>query len=186
MRREQFDHLLRAASAIVGDDRLTVIGSQAILGSFDDSELPAVLVLSQEVDLIPLGDSQGKRDLIDGTIGEFSQFHETFGLWAHGVAEATGVLPAGWRDRLVSYSSARTPGVVALCLEVHDLWVAKAMRSDPRDVAYCQALAGWGRLSPSVIADRLAATPAAPERLALARSLAGTSFGTTQPWSPDY
>lgn len=43
MRREQFDHLLRAASAIVGDDRLTVIGSQAILGSFDDSELPAVL-----------------------------------------------------------------------------------------------------------------------------------------------
>ena len=177
MRREDFDHVLRAAAAIVGDDRITVIGSQAILGSFADSELSEVLVFSQEVDLIPLGDAQDKRDLIDGTIGEFSQFHETFGVWAHGVAESTGVLPDGWRDRLVTYRPASAPAVAALCLEVHDLWVAKAMRSDPRDVAYCQALAGSGRLSYDVVLGRLDATPAVPERLAMARTLAATSFG---------
>ncbi|MGI8608697.1 MAG: DUF6036 family nucleotidyltransferase [Candidatus Dormibacteria bacterium] len=177
MKREQFDHILRAAAAIVGDDRLTVIGSQAILGSFADLDLVDVLLFSQEVDLIPVGDSQEKRDLIDGTIGEFSQFHETFGVWAHGVAESTGILPEAWRDRLVPYESPATLGVVALCLEPHDLWVAKAMRSEPRDVAYCQALAASGRLSLEVITERLGVTSAPPERLALARALADSSFG---------
>ena len=176
MRREDFDHILRATAAIVGDDRLTVIGSQAILGSFADSELSGELVFSQEVDLIPLGDAQENRDLIDGTIGEFSQFHETFGVWAHGVAESTGVLPDGWRDRLVTYRPASAPGVAALCLEVHDLWVAKAMRSDPRDVAYCRALARSGRLSHAMISTRLDATQAAPQRLVMARALADSAF----------
>jgi hypothetical protein len=177
VRREQFDHIIRAAAAITGDDVVTVIGSQAILGSWPDQDLPAALLSSQEVDLIPAADLQEKRDLIDGSIGEFSQFHEVFGVWAHGVAATTAVLPPGWSDRLVHYASPGTRGAVALCLDPHDLWIAKAIRSDARDIAYCRALASSGRLTLSIILERLAATPAESERLDRARTLAATSFG---------
>lgn len=176
MKREQFDHLIRAAAAITGDETITVIGSQAILGSWADGDLPAALVSSQEVDLIPAGDLQEKRDLIDGSIGEFSQFHEVFGVWAHGVAESTAVLPDGWSERLVRYESPGTRGVVALCLDPHDLWIAKSIRADARDVAYCRALASSGRLSVTVLRERLGVTSAEPQRLARARALAESSF----------
>ena len=183
MKREQFDHIIRAAAAIIGDDTVIVIGSQAILGSWADSELPSALISSQEVDLIPSGDLQEKRNLIDGSIGEFSQFHETFGVWAHGVAESTAILPAGWRDRLVPYRGASGSGAVARCLEPHDLWVAKAIRADSRDVAYCHALATSGRLSREVLEARLAATSVEPVRLARARALVMSSFDV-QPADP--
>lgn len=177
MKREQFDHLLRAAAAITGDRQVTVIGSQAILGSWADEDLPSALVASQEVDLIPVGDLQEKRDLIDGSIGEFSRFHEAFGVWAHGVAEVTAVLPSGWSDRLVPYESPAAPGVVALCLEPHDLWIAKAMRAEARDVSYCSALAKSGRIQRKVILERLSKTPCTPERQTMARALATRCFG---------
>jgi hypothetical protein len=46
------------------------------------------LLTSQEADIYPLGDP-AKSDLIDGTIGELSPFHETFGYYAHGVGPET-------------------------------------------------------------------------------------------------
>lgn len=42
MRREQLEHLIRAAATIADDDEIVVIGSQAILGAFPDA--PAELV----------------------------------------------------------------------------------------------------------------------------------------------
>ena len=39
--------------------------------------------------------------LIDGSIGEASMFHDTFGYYAQGVVESTAQLPAGWQERLV-------------------------------------------------------------------------------------
>jgi hypothetical protein len=39
-------------------------------------------------------------------IGELSPFHETFGYYAHGVAEETALLPQGWKDRLVAVQNA--------------------------------------------------------------------------------
>ena len=41
MRRDQLEHLIRAAGAIVQSDDVVVIGSQAILGSYGEDELPA-------------------------------------------------------------------------------------------------------------------------------------------------
>ncbi len=67
-------------------------------------------------------------------------FHSTFGYYAHGVAETTAVLPTGWRDRLVRFESPATRGVVAWCLEPHDLWVSKAIAGRTKDLEFCQAL----------------------------------------------
>ena len=72
--------------------------------------------------MVAFDDADGlKADLIDGSIGEASMFHATFGYYAQGVSESTAVLPEGWRDRLVRFETPATNGAVAWCLEVHDL-----------------------------------------------------------------
>lgn len=123
MTRAQLEHLLRAAGEICQDDELIVIGSQAILGQFPDA--PALLLVSTEADLIPAHHPQ-RSDLIDGSIGELSPFHETYGYYAQGVDETTATLPSGWRERLVTLRNENTRGISGRCLEVHDLLIAKA------------------------------------------------------------
>jgi hypothetical protein len=71
MNRRQLAHLLRASAHIAGDQDILVIGSQAILGSFDEDDLPAPATASREVALAFLDDPDGhKADLVDGAIGE--------------------------------------------------------------------------------------------------------------------
>lgn len=90
MTQAQLEHLLRAAADIVDDDTIVVIGSQAILGQFPD--VPASMRASTEADLWPLHHPE-RADLIEGTIGELSPFHQTFGYYAQGVGEETARLP---------------------------------------------------------------------------------------------
>ncbi|MBP2383087.1 hypothetical protein JOF43_003076 [Brachybacterium sacelli] len=40
MKRQELAHILRAACDITGDKDILVIGSQSILGIFDEDELP--------------------------------------------------------------------------------------------------------------------------------------------------
>jgi len=48
-----------------------------------------------------------KADLIDGSIGEASMFHRSFGYYAQGVSQSTAVLPVGWRDDTFATSRRR-------------------------------------------------------------------------------
>lgn len=141
MNRESFDHAIRAAGAILGENELLVIGSQAIHAS-TPTDLPVEAARSVEADIAALNDpNHEKADLIDGAIGEASMFHETHGYYAQGVTQSTAVLPRGWQDRLVRYETPNTNGVVAWCLEIHDLWISKAVALRPKDVEFCTALA---------------------------------------------
>lgn len=90
MNREQLAHVLRASSQIAGDPHILVIGSQAILGTFDEDLLPAPATASREVDIAFLDDPGSvKADLVDGAIGELSPFDEQFGYYAQGVEVRT-------------------------------------------------------------------------------------------------
>ncbi|WP_367920803.1 hypothetical protein [Nocardioides ginsengisoli] len=67
---------------------MIVVGSQSILGTYDESELPAAATMSIEVDrgrsrsievdILPIADSDEETDrladLIEGVAGEFSPF----------------------------------------------------------------------------------------------------------------
>lgn len=155
MNRAAFDHAVRAAGAVLGVTEILVVGSQAIHGSLKD-DLPVEAERSIEVDLVPFDDPHGEgADLIDGSIGEASPFHQTFGYYAQGVSESTSVLPDGWRERLVRYDSKDTRGVVAWCLEPHDLWVAKAVAGRPKDIEFCRALVAIGLVDRRTLAARL-------------------------------
>lgn len=54
MRRDQLEHAIRTACQIIGHDAVVVIGSQSILGSFTEEELPAEATMSMEIDILPL------------------------------------------------------------------------------------------------------------------------------------
>jgi len=54
VKREQLEHIIRAAGVIAETQELIILGSQAILGSHPDA--PEDLLVSQEVDTYPLED----------------------------------------------------------------------------------------------------------------------------------
>ena len=133
MNRAQLEHVIRAAGSIAEDDELIIIGSQSILGAFPNA--PAALLVSMEADVYPRNYPE-RWDLIDGSIGEESPFHQSFGYYAQGVGPETATLAAGWEDRLVEVSGPRTRGVTGWCLDIHDLLVSKAFAGRPKDIAF--------------------------------------------------
>jgi hypothetical protein len=156
MQRPQLEHIIRAAAGITGGQELVIVGSQAVLGQFP--EAPAELLVSIEADLFTLRDP-ADADLIDGTIGEGSPFHQTFGYYAHGVAVETAVLPAGWQNRLVPVHNANTGGGTGLCLEIHDLAVSKLVAGREKDFDFVKALFGYRLARSETVRERLALTP---------------------------
>ncbi len=158
VRRDQLEHLIRAAGALLGEDTIIVIGSQAILASVavpDD----AVLTRSMEADLLPTDDpDEAKADLIDGLLGAGSMFDDTHGVHADGVSAATAVLPGGWRDRLVEIMNDNTGGVRGLCLEPHDLVISKLAAGRAKDIEFCIAASDAGLVQITTLNERLATT----------------------------
>ena len=159
MRREQLEHAIRAATDILGDDTVIVIGSQSVLGSYSDEQLPPDVTASMEADILPLDDpTESKADDLDGAIGEGSPFNELHGFYVQGVGERTATLPAGWRDRLVAVTGAGTNGRIGLCLEVHDLCVSKLVATREKDRAFCATLLRHRLVSGATLRERLDAT----------------------------
>ncbi len=155
MRREQLEHIIRAACGITGAPAVVIVGSQAILGQFPDA--PEELRVSIEADVFTLRDP-ADADLIDGSIGERSTFHETFGYYAHGVGRETAVLPHGWEDRLIRVENANTGGGAGLCLEVHDLAVSKLIAGREKDLEFIRVLLRRRLAEKRMLAERLAQT----------------------------
>lgn len=165
MTREQFEHAIRAAGAVLGVTELLVIGSQAVHGSMT-GPLPIEATRSVEVDVAVRGDADGRlADLIDGSIGEASMFHDTFGYYAQGVVESTARLPVGWQARLVPFDTPGTRGVTAWCLELHDLWVSKAVAGREKDREFCHALMRRGVVMADVLESRLETVPSLDARV---------------------
>ncbi len=159
MNRAQLEHIIRAAGDLLGVDRIVIVGSQAILASFPDNELPGVVTLSMEADVLPIDDPDGTQaDLVDGVLGELSRFHETHGIYADGVSPVTVTLPGGWRDRLIAYRNANTNGVTGLCLEAHDLCVAKLVAGRTKDWEFVRSLVGVGKIDPVTLSERVGRT----------------------------
>jgi hypothetical protein len=157
---EQFLHVVAAAAAVTGEDEFVIIGGQAILGSVDDP--PQSMLLSLEVDMYPLHDP-ASADLIDGALGDGSQFHLAFGYYAHGVGPETAKAPSGWQDRLVRREippravSART--AIAWCLEAHDLVLSKCVRGDARDWEYAAEALKAELVHSDMLLDRVTDLP---------------------------
>jgi hypothetical protein len=115
---------------------LIIIGSQAILGTFPNP--PSELTISQEADMLTPAAPE-KADLIDGSIGEMSPFHSTFGYYGHGVGPNTAVLPANWKSRLVRVQNENTNQIAGLCLSPADIVISKLAAGREKDLSYVTA-----------------------------------------------
>jgi hypothetical protein len=121
MQREQLAHVLSAVCDVAGDADVVVLGSQAILGSFDEDDLPPVATMSMEADVAWLSDSSKREraELVNGAIGEMSAFHDQFGYYPEGVSLETAVLPESARAAphvgagFVSAGTCRTTSIPA-------------------------------------------------------------------------
>jgi hypothetical protein len=149
----QLEHAIRAACQVSQDTELYVFGSQAILGSYPDA--PPTLRASVEVDV------QAKNfpetwDLIDGALGEFSDFSRMYGFYVHGlVIEEAAILPEGWKDRTVSVSDeVGTRGGTGLCLEVHDLAASKLAAYREQDREFVAVLLAERMVAPGLLLAR--------------------------------
>jgi hypothetical protein len=162
MQRHQLEHIIRAAAGITGASEFVIVGSQAVLGQFPQA--PDELLISIEADVFSPR-APADSDLIDGSIGEGSPFHQTFGYYAHGVSMETALLPVGWRDRLVPVRNENTGGGTGLCLEVHDLAVSKLVAGREKDLDFIRGLLRHQLLQVRVFRERLATTELTPDRL---------------------
>lgn len=163
MKRSELEHLIRAAAAITNQYEFVVIGSQSILGAFPNA--PDDLLQSMEADMYPL-DAPDRADMIDGSIGEASIFHERFGYYAQGVGPETAILPAGWRDRLVRIQGPGTDLKVGLCLEPHDLVASKLAAHRDKDLDFAKVALKHGIVKPALLRERIFSLPMPEQRRA--------------------
>jgi hypothetical protein len=89
-----------------------VVGSQAILGTYREDELPAAATMSAEIDILPIADNDEETvrlaDQIEGVAGELSRFEQLHGFSIDGVDLSTSALPHGWREWLVKVQNPDT------------------------------------------------------------------------------
>jgi hypothetical protein len=87
--------------------------------------------------------------------------------------------PAGWRDRTIRFESGATGGAVGLCVEAHDLVIAKLCAGPEKDLDFVRALLAERRVDPGVLDNRLemVEAPAAVSQLARDRLRAYAGHG---------
>ncbi|MBI5498812.1 MAG: hypothetical protein HY907_01105 [Deltaproteobacteria bacterium] len=153
MTREQLEHIIRASAVIADDEEIIIVGSQAVLGQFPAA--PPELLVSTEADVYPRNHPD-RADLIDGSIGEGSPFHDTFGYYAQGVGPETATLPEGWADRLVRIQNRNTRNAIGWCPEIHDLVLSKCAAGREKDWRFLDGAVRAGLVEQAVLLERLA------------------------------
>jgi hypothetical protein len=165
----------RAANR-TGYRQILVLGSQAVHGALPGAALPAIATMSEEADLAVVGDLSGETPhVIEAAFGMGSPYHQSFGVYADGIALSEVTLPDGWQGRVrteqIDDSADLENPVTLLFPEVHDLCASKltvavtggfGRRSDRE---FVRALIEAGHVDLETLHDRIARLPStlAPE-----------------------
>jgi len=161
MQRNKVDHVLRAAASITGHKSFVLIGSAALIARIK-GPTPAGMLVTQEVDIyaFDVDNVEELSDMIDGSIGQNSPFHTSFGFFADGVSPDTAKMPSDWMDRATKYSSPACPGVTAIVPEENDLALAKLVAWREKDIDWLRAGVAHRILSLDKMESRLDRMPA--------------------------
>ncbi|GAA2917517.1 hypothetical protein JOD62_002867 [Microbacterium keratanolyticum] len=165
MRRDELRLLLLEARRLTDADEVLVIGSQSVLATWDDDELPEEVTRSREADMlvrvrngIRLTDSEA--DYVSGFLessGVLSEFDLEHGIHIDSVSPNTATLPEGWEGRLVPISAIGEDGteVIGLCLDPYDACVSKLVAFREHDREFVGHMIRAALVKPATILDRL-------------------------------
>lgn len=170
MDADQLRDLARRAANRTGYRKILVLGSQAVHGSLPGVSLPPITTMSEEADLAVVNDlSHETPHVIEAAFGIGSPYHQSFGVYADGIALSEVALPSGWEGRLrseqVTDHDAPDNPVTILFPEIHDLCASKltvavtggfGRRSDRE---FVKALADNGHLDLNVLHQRIDELP---------------------------
>ena len=147
-----------------------MLGSQAVHGALPDADLPAITTLSEEADLAVVGDLSGETpQVIEAAFGIGSPYHQSFGVYADGIALSEVTLPDGWQGRVrtqqIDDSADLENPVTLLFPEIHDMCASKltvavtggfGRRSDRE---FVRALVEAGLVDLEILHDRIGQLP---------------------------
>jgi hypothetical protein len=163
--RDELERAIKAACANIEEGQVIVFGSQSILGTYDETELPEYATLSREVDVFPrsgIEDPQSpevveKIYTINARLGEGSPFHEHHGIYVEGIHKDVVVLPKHWEYRLVAVTvdDGSVYGRTGYCLDPVDLCASKAVAGREKDHVFVAKLVENGIVAPREILDRI-------------------------------
>jgi hypothetical protein len=156
MRLPALKHLVEAVHALARSERICVLGSSALLGSFPElGEADGPLELSFDADLLVQPCDEQMAALIHEAVGEGSLFAQRAGYHADIMRpEIVESLPPGWESRLVKLEEPAN----ALALAPEDLLVVKLRVGRAKDLELCRAVIQRGLATPAGLRARLDAT----------------------------
>ncbi len=158
MNLNQFYHVCQAACRVAGVDYVTVFGSNALLpwlkvylGIEDMRDFDPELV---EPDLDLCFDDPRLNELVDGAIGEESQFHKAFGIYAHpNPMRGLFLAPPSWVGRVRIESVGRRKVIVPHYL---DLIVSKILAGRYKDVDFADKVMSFFIVQRATVDDLIA------------------------------
>tara|TARA_B100001964_G_scaffold102932_1_gene115117 strand:- start:399 stop:932 length:534 start_codon:yes stop_codon:yes gene_type:complete len=154
--RVELEHAIRTACAIAEDLEVYVIGSQAILGQYQNAN--ESLRQSVDADIVPKNKPKN-ADAIDDEIGEFSIFHQTHGFYVHGLPLEAATLPIGWEERCFKLQNKNTNQCIGWCLEGHDLAISKLVAFREKDREFVRTLVKEHLVNKTTLLQRVEQLP---------------------------
>ncbi|MDO8377422.1 DUF6036 family nucleotidyltransferase [Phenylobacterium sp.] len=157
---QNVNHILRAAGEVTGQTRFVLIGSAAVIAW--RRVVPVEMAMTREVDLFAydVEDVDGVSEELDGSLGQGSNFDNTFGYYCDGVGAETAILPTDWLDRAMEYRTPEAPGITAIVPEPEDIALAKLCAWRPKDISWLVAAARGAIIKLDVMRARLQHMPA--------------------------
>lgn len=162
MNLEQFHHSIRAAREVLRSEgasgAIVIMGSQSILASYSATILDPSLMMSAEVDIMPVAADRAEverlSDHLDGSLGQDSRFQESFGFHVDGISIDTSVLEKCWFDRLIPEVDPSS-GATGWCLDPHDLAAAKLIAGREKDIEFVDTLVFSRLIDPMTVRELL-------------------------------
>ncbi len=157
MRLPALKHLVEAVHGLARSQRIYVLGSSALLGSFPDlGDIGGPLETTFDADLLLEPTDDRLAAMIHEAVGEGSLFAQRLGYHADILRpEIKETLSSGWKDRLVTLDVPTK----ALALAPEDLLVAKLRAGRAKDFQLCrEVVVQRGLISTDTLRARLDAT----------------------------
>jgi len=157
--------LLVEAHRLTEANEILVVGSQSVLATWDETQLPEAATRSAEADML-IRVQNGIRltaeqaDVVTEFLnqsGILSEFDEEHGVHIDPISPNTAELPEGWEDRLVEIKAYAEDGheVVGVCLDPYDACASKAIAFRDHDREFIAAMISADLIEPTVLQQRL-------------------------------